>query len=374
MPWSDFDAEKALKKAIINDRITIPNANDILPILKNIIEEEKEKTIHRYDSESDIPYLIDKIGKVFNICSEIEPKSKTCHNIKFIPPPNGKMVCNDVESKKTNKTKNMFIKGQNENSIKHLLSQYRAKVDIIYIDPPFNSGKTAFSYQTKDEDKWEYMIERRLIMARELLSDKGVVFICIDDNEEHTLKNICHCVFGEEHFVGSIILANYKRTHASKFANGTHEYILVYAKTGLYEIKKSISSVWDNSIIGDSNLARTETKKMLNATELHTYDKTVRLIKKLIDIAGNKNSLVLDLYSRTGATGHSIMELNFEDGGNRNYILVQGTENEKGDNEQALLIMKRIDLAGVNLSESNQGKNNFDDGFIIYDIEYDINT
>jgi adenine specific DNA methylase Mod len=206
-------------------------------------------------------------------------------------------------------------------------------------------------------------------MAKNLLSDTGVVFICIDDNEEHTLKKVCHNVFGEGNFVGSIILANYKRTHASKFASGTHEYILVYAKTGLYEIKKSISSVWDSKTIGDSFMAQRETKKLLNTTKAITCDKTVSLIKKLIHLAGNKDALVLDLYSRTGATAHSVMELNAEDGGKRNYILVQGTENEDGDKEQAILIRERIDLAGKALAESEERKYGFDDGFYVYDIK-----
>ena len=366
-PWSNFDATKVLKNAIANDRITIPNANDILPILKNIIEGEKEKTIHRYDSETDISYLIDKIGKVFNICSKLESKPKKYHNIALNFSPKGEMVYNAEESKNPKTTQNIFIKGQNENAIKHLFTQYASKADIIYIDPPFYSGATSFSYQ-EDENEWERMIEHRLIMARALLSESGVVFIYIDESEEHTLKTICHNIFGKENFVGSIILANYRKTFASKFASGTHDYILVYAKSHLYEIKKSISSVWDNSIIGYSYSARAETEKLINTKELQTYDKTVGLIKKLISIAGNNNALVLDLYSRAGATAHSIMELNAENGGKRNYILLQGTENEEGDKVQASLIRKRIDLAGNKITEAVKEKDSFDDGFIVYDI------
>ena len=80
---SDIDPDKILKKAIINDRISIQNAGEIMPVLSNIIAQEKEKTIHRYGDEEDIPYLVEKLSKVFDIRSGAEKQPQTIDKDKF---------------------------------------------------------------------------------------------------------------------------------------------------------------------------------------------------------------------------------------------------------------------------------------------------
>lgn len=158
-------------------------------------------------------------------------------------------------------TQNIYIEGDNLDALKLLQESYLGKIKMIYIDPPYNTGKD-FVYRDnftqdkesyyeelglKDEDEnrlfqntesngrfhsdWCSMIYSRLKLARNLLSDDGVIFISIDDNEVRNLKNICDEVFGEISFISVIpILSNPRGRQSSAFIAETHEYVLIYSK------------------------------------------------------------------------------------------------------------------------------------------------
>ena len=91
---------------------------------------------------------------------------------------------------------NFLIEGDNLHSLKLLEKTHREKIDVIYIDPPYNTGKDSFEYDDKKVDtedgyrhsKWLSFMKRRLVLAKELLSERGAIFISIDDNELATLK------------------------------------------------------------------------------------------------------------------------------------------------------------------------------------------
>lgn len=102
-------------------------------------------------------------------------------------------------------------------------------VDTIYIDPPYNT-KRKFSYNDKqDRDKWLDFIKQRLVKAKELLKETGVIFISIDDNEYSYLKNLCDDIFQEKNCLGTFITMQSQRSNA-KHINVVHEYVLAYAK------------------------------------------------------------------------------------------------------------------------------------------------
>ena len=166
-----------------------------------------------------------------------------------------------VESKDWDNTENLYIEGDNLEVLKLLQESYLGKVKMIYIDPPYNTGND-FIYADDfmrsqeeeneqmgmyDEDEnrlfkntdtngrfhsdWCSMIYSRLMLARNLLTDDGVIFISIDDNEQENLKKICDEVFGAENFIAQLIWEKkFAPQNDDKYITAVHDYILVYAK------------------------------------------------------------------------------------------------------------------------------------------------
>ena len=135
----------------------------------------------------------------------------------------------------------ILIEGDNLEALTALAYTHEGKIDVIYIDPPYNTGNKDFVYNDQFVDKedsyrhskWLSFISKRLRIAKRLLSDKGVIFISIDDNEQAQLKLLCDEVFGGNNFIANLIWQ--KKTGAAD-ANGIAtitEYILVYCLTPL---------------------------------------------------------------------------------------------------------------------------------------------
>lgn len=133
---------------------------------------------------------------------------------------------------------NFLLEGDNLHSLKLLEKTHKGKIDVIYIDPPYNTGNKDFKYDDTFVDKldsyknskWLSFMWSRLKVAHKLLSSEGIIFISIDDNELYPLKMICDEIFGEQCFVTNLIWQ--KKTGASdaKGIATITEYILVYVK------------------------------------------------------------------------------------------------------------------------------------------------
>lgn len=143
-----------------------------------------------------------------------------------------------IESDKS-KLVNFLIEGDNYHSLAVLNFTHREAVDLIYIDPPYNTGNNDFIYNDKYVDKedsfrhskWLSFMEKRLKLSRFLLKETGVIFISIDDNEQAPLRMLCDEIFGEQNFVSTIIWQRaYSPKNQSRHISVDHEYILVYAK------------------------------------------------------------------------------------------------------------------------------------------------
>lgn len=171
------------------------------------------------------------------------------------------------ESVDWDNTQNLYIEGDNLEVLKLLQNSYMGKVKMIYIDPPYNTGNDFvyhddFHRTQREEDEeagvfneegqrlvknlvsngkfhsdWCSMIYSRLVIARSLLRNDGVIFISIDDNEDHNLRKICDEIFGEVNFVGCICRATGTTTgqDANKIGSSL-DYCLVYAKSNLFNI------------------------------------------------------------------------------------------------------------------------------------------
>lgn len=138
---------------------------------------------------------------------------------------------------------NFLIEGDNLAALRLLLKTHRGKIDLIYIDPPYNTGSNDFMYDDNyvgEDDgyrhsKWMSFMQKRLLIAKQLLSNEGVVFVQISDIELAQLKNLCDSIFGEGNFL-NIISVNMKNIAGAsgggedKRFKKNCEYILVYAK------------------------------------------------------------------------------------------------------------------------------------------------
>lgn len=125
-----------------------------------------------------------------------------------------------------------LIKSDNFQALNTLLPKYQNKVDLIYIDPPYNTGGDGFVYTDKfNHSSWLTMMNNRLDLAKEFLKNSGSIFISIDDNEQARLKILCDEMFGEENFVANIVWR--KRAGGGNDSNHIateQEYINIYAK------------------------------------------------------------------------------------------------------------------------------------------------
>jgi hypothetical protein len=193
-------------------------------------------------------YTLNWVGKKESILAANAPIAKTLR------------PCRE-ESVNFDTTENLFIEGDNLDALKLLQENYLGKVKMIYIDPPYNTGKDFiysdnFSENTEEflirsnqidengnrliantesngrfHSDWLSMMYSRLRLARNLLTDDGVIFISIDDNEQANLKRICDEIFGEGNFVAELpTIMNLKGNNDEFGFSGTHEHTLVYIK------------------------------------------------------------------------------------------------------------------------------------------------
>lgn len=342
--------------------------------------------------------------------------------------------CKD-KSKDWDKTENLYIEGDNLEVLKTLEKTYHNQIKMIYIDPPYNTGKdfvyhddfhdnvsnylenSAQAFRTNPETAgrfhtdWLNMMYPRLKIARELLKDEGAIFISIDENELKNLGKLCDEVFGEENFVECFV---YDKKAAAKgvppvnMVCGVHEYIFVYAKDylkfkfiGVPRSKSGFSNpdndprgIWRNTNIKSTTsetsfpivdpktgnvfvdtwaFSQSELEKMIkeqrlifpknsdgqvrakefyyefsNAntpikSSLGLYDaqwntemlvklmdgkffqnpKHLKLMRDIIAFSVAQNEIIMDFFSGSSTTAHAVMDLNFEDGGKRKFIMVQ---------------------------------------------------
>lgn len=396
------------------------------------------------------------------------------------------LICPDEEhnAKPENKdSQNVYISGDNLDALQHLAKSYSGKIKVIYIDPPYNTGSDGFVYNDKFNFTGEELSKRldisieraerilsmtrrgsashaawltfmlpRLSFARDLLTDDGVIFISIDDNEQANLKKICDEVFGEECFIGNIVRPTGQTTGQDSSGLGSSfDYILVYSKkeeielngleltekdklrfqsqddvgfyaydqlrkTGsndkredrpnmyygienpdgeiLYPIatagyescwrveRKSYENLVKNNLIiwkktkrnngeiwwpyvkyyldgrtkrpsplwadleGNKKAAR-EVRDLFDGKKVFDFPKPVDLLLRIVQIACDKNSIIVDFFSGSSTTAHAVMLKNLEDNSNRRYILIQLPEPCKPDSEAAKAGYQTIDDIGM---------------------------
>ena len=141
------------------------------------------------------------------------------------------------EVKEIKEDENFIIKGNNLVVLNSLKKRYKGRIKLIYIDPPYNTGKDSFNYNDKfNHSSWLTFMKNRLEVAWELLSDNGTIWISIDDYESHYLKVLADSLFGRENFLNEIIWQRaYAPVNLKKTFSKSHDTILVYAKNNSTE-------------------------------------------------------------------------------------------------------------------------------------------
>jgi len=153
----------------------------------------------------------------------------------------------------------ILIEGDNLHALTALTFTHEGKIDVIYIDPPYNTGNKDFKYNDSFVDredsyrhsKWLSFMHKRLQIAKRLLSDKGVIFISIDDNEQAQLRLLCDEIFIEENIVAQLIWRTDGNFDNQAQIKNCHEYILVFSKSAS---SFKVSSKIDPNVNEDSKL------------------------------------------------------------------------------------------------------------------------
>ena len=259
--------------------------------MKNIIEENEKITVNTKEIEilkkhfpncfnKDGEFQMDKFKK--KISQEVDV-TKEGYELRWLGKNYARLLANVetetmiVDDKEHNdkvenkNSENIYIEGDNIDVLKHLKNAYSEKIKMIYIDPPYNTGSDGFVYKddrkyTKEDlaeltniteeeaqrilsfntkgsnshSAWLTFMYPRLLTARELLSDDGVIFISIDDNEVSQLKLLCDEVFGEENFVAELPRITKKSGKTTGQIAKNNDYIMIYRSFKNIKIKGNI--------------------------------------------------------------------------------------------------------------------------------------
>lgn len=458
-------------------------------------------------------YEFNWVGKQAARAEVLRPTKKTLRPVK-------------EDSVDWDNTQNLYIEGDNLEVLKLLQKSYLGKVKMIYIDPPYNTGND-FVYHddfamSADEyaeasgsvdelgnkyiknmdsngrfhSDWCSMMYSRLMVARTLLTEDGVIFISIDDNEVENLRKICDEVFGESNKIAQLVIENNPRGRQSDaFFATSHEYLLCYAgnidsatingmslsekqkaeykyedEIGRYRLlglrqrgvaslredrpemffpiwvnpedssisltyvedweevipKKSdgregrwmwgkqkcinesnrlvaklvstrrefdifvkdylnkdgeqrtrkYKTIWSDKIL--NNQIGTQEVKAILGGDYMSFPKSTEYIKTIIQTGTSSSSLILDFFSGSATTAHAVMQLNAEDGGNRQYIMVQLPEETPEDSEARKagyntipdIAKERIRRAGKKIKEESPLTTaDLDTGFRVFRLD-----
>src|SRR5699024_11202337 len=131
-----------------------------------------------------------------------------------------------------NEDDNLIIKGNNLLALHTLKKKYSGRVNLIFIDPPYNTGGDTFKYNDKfNHSTWLSFMKNRLEIARELLEENGSIWISIDDDEAHYLKVLCDEIFGRNNFVNNVIWEKkFSPQNDATWLSDSHDHIIVFAK------------------------------------------------------------------------------------------------------------------------------------------------
>lgn len=168
-----------------------------------------------------------------------------------------------AESRNWKDTRNIYVEGDNLDFLKLARQDLAGQIDLIYIDPPYNTGRGTFVYRDDFSDSkgdrssnWASMFYPRVLLAREFLKDSGAIFVSIDDREHANAIKIMDEIFGRENFVATIVWESKREAKGippKSMSVTNHEYILCYSKNGSYRFVGDMRNVSDGFANPDSD-------------------------------------------------------------------------------------------------------------------------
>lgn len=240
---------------------------------------------------------------------------------------------------------NMLIEGENLEILEMLSKFYNNKIDLIIVDPPYNTKVDYLEYKDNynGSENWVLFMKERLFLAYKFLSDTGIMFTHIDENELVNLAQLYYKMFNKENvaiLVWKKINPNFDKNRKEKPVHNiksSHEYIILCCKNNiiLSNIKNNctgnekfepMESIIDG--LGTTSSAKDELEYLLKDKDIFSTPKPMKLIKEMIRASTNKYSIILDFFAGSGTTAHAIMDLNKEDNGSRKFILINNDEND----------------------------------------------
>ena len=245
--------------------------------------------------------------------------------------------------------RNIIIENDNLVAMQDLLPEYEGRVDVMPIDPPYNTDIAHIGYKDSGyKDGWVEFMRPRLELAYRLLSRDGVTFINIDESEFPNLWVLCSEIFGMQNLMSMIwkktnplFDANRKEKPLESGIRRTHEFIVVCFKDRANTVLAPVMQPYFNGecmeermqpletlvdFMGTTTSAKDELEELLGDRTVFATPKPVKMIKEFIRSAGKTDALVMDFFAGSGTTGHATLDLNKEDGGNRHFILITNNE------------------------------------------------
>ena len=276
-------------------------------------------------------------------------------------------------------TDNLIIKGNNLLALHSLKKEFAGKVKLIYIDPPFNTGKDDFKYNDNfNHSTWLTFMRNRLEIAKDLLSEKGSIFLHLDFHESHYMKILMDEVFGRENFRNNIVWCYTGPSGSTNFLPRKHDDILYYSKTenNEYHIQyikhksgvHNSGQVFGNTDTDENFKAEAEAQgKKLEDFWLDIYStdryrsemlnfvgqKPEALIERILSIGTSESDIVLDYHLGSGTTAAVAHKMN------RQYIGIE--QLDYGENDSVVRLQNVIngDQTGISKTVDWQGGGSF---------------
>jgi DNA modification methylase len=242
---------------------------------------------------------------------------------------------------------NSVIQGDNVQVMTALAPALRGRVNLAFLDPPYNATHERWVYpdRVRDwygtvvgaegedplrHDKWLSMMYPRFVLLRILLARSGILFVSLDDHEAHHARVLLDEIFGSENFLANVIWEKTRtpENSASHFLEA-HTHLIAYAKnSATWRPNPSagkIPTIWSAAEAGDTHEAGVVEPSDPGAA--YTFvPKPAKLLQRILWAAADRNALVFDPFAGSGTTGRAVLDQNASDGGVRTFVLIEAGE------------------------------------------------
>lgn len=241
---------------------------------------------------------------------------------------------------------NAVVHADNLQALAALTPSLRSRVDLAFLDPPYNAARERWIYPDRlldwfgslvgaegedplRHDKWLSMMYPRLALLRVLLAESGALFMTLDDHEAHHARVLLDEIFGAENFLANV---TWEKTRTPEETGipflETHTNVIAYARDATIwhpnPSAEKMTTIWDTTEGGDTREVQAAPQDP-NAPHPLT-PKPVTLLRRILRIAAGPDALVLDPFAGSGTTARAVLEQNASDNGTRRFVLIEASQ------------------------------------------------